>query len=382
MSSKKLPLPFVEEVCSCFPALTWDNVRIIGIQNLLPTTFRMFLSLFNRGLKPANVTLIGKCYSTSPEVVADFKRLGCDIAPLSTFFEPEKPYDIALQGYLDDYFQQKICAEDFSPFSKVIVMDDGGEFLEKMQMHRLGSNLIGIEQTSTGYHKLKDKPLLFPIVNVGRSEIKLKYEAPLIAWTAVDKLKERFARLPNLPHSVAVIGSGPIGNAIHSFLKKKHQFSLTHIKNSQEIKEYQGKWKDFEMIIGCTGKTLFQTQDFAQLKPGVILVSASYSDGEFNAAAIRKKAPKISSCHQDITADGLHLLNCGFPVNFDDHYDTVDPEVFQLTRALLMTAIFQAMQSPANGHAFIDLDAHVQKRIENSVLNDPHLQEILSYALE
>ncbi|MBS0605289.1 MAG: hypothetical protein JSS60_09700 [Verrucomicrobia bacterium] len=239
-------------------------------------------------------------------------------------------------------------------------------------------NLVGVEQTTYGYNKLKDRHLPFPVINVGRSELKLKYEAPLVASCVVSKLAEKLHRLSKLPKSVAVIGAGPIGNAVYSFLKKTNRFSITHVKGSQEFNGFLERSGEFDMIIGCTGKTLFEPDDFTRLKSGVVLVCASYSDKEFNAAYLRRKAPKIISCHDDIDINGICLLNCGFPINFDDHYETVDPEYFQITRSLLTTAIFQAINLGKGVNQLVDLDIAVQKRIESSILSDPSYQAILS----
>ena len=41
---------------------------IVGVQHILETTHAMFRSLYKLGLKPQNISIIGKCYSTCREV--------------------------------------------------------------------------------------------------------------------------------------------------------------------------------------------------------------------------------------------------------------------------------------------------------------------------
>lgn len=57
-----------------------------------------------------------------------------------------------------------------------------------------------------------------------------------------------------------------------------------------------------------------------------------------------------------LTVEGITVLNCGFPVNFDEDYDAIDTDDFQLTRALILTSIYQAAIKNPRVQGFFPLE--------------------------
>ena len=68
----------------------------------------MFATLFKMGLKPQNVHIIGKCYSTDPIVYDQLKLEGAKISPLSTYFDSHYPYDFMFDKKIKEFFSCKV----------------------------------------------------------------------------------------------------------------------------------------------------------------------------------------------------------------------------------------------------------------------------------
>jgi hypothetical protein len=65
--------------------------------------------------------------------------------------------------------------------------------------------------------------------------------------------------------------------------------------------------------------------------------------------------------------DGITLLNCGFPITFDEDYDSIDTDDFQLTRALILASVYQASVTSQNLHGFLPMEDDLQKTILNQL---------------
>ena len=77
----------------------------------------------------------------------------------------------------------------------------------------------------------------------------------------------------------------------------------------------------------------------------MVLASASSSDREFQAVSLRKLLPKFNNCHTNVVVRNIILLNCGFPINFDGGRISVEMEKIQLTRGLILGAIYLSIVS-------------------------------------
>ena len=86
----------------------------------------------------------------------------------------------------------------------------------------------------------------------------------------------------------------------------------------------------------------------------------SSSDREFDAAYLRKRSRTPLQCFDDVYADGICLLNSGFPITFDGN-NPGNPLFFQFIRALILASMWQTQQKTL-AHGFVDLDHQIQEK--------------------
>lgn len=364
---KKLPL--LEYVKLFHPTASLSNVLLIGCQHILETTHTMLRSLYDFGLNPKNIFLVGKCYSSNRSVWQEMYQDGIQVFSLSFFFESHLAFDEQFHHILVQFLKHVRSRVDFSKFNKVILIDDGGQFLTLSRTFFTGyKNIVGIEQTTSGYEKIKFGALLFPIINVARSQAKLIYESPMIAEAILKKALKHLIVVKYAFKRILIIGYGAIGSAIHAALKKDYEVQIYDKNLHQKEIDFKEHLQTADMIIGCTGETSIPFSKYKYLKKGCVLVSASSSDREFDAVHIRKKSKNIKSCHDDVEVEGITLLNCGFPINFSGDRNSVSPNKIQFTRALLMAAILQAYEMQESPLEIFPLDRNMQKQIINKFL--------------
>lgn len=366
-------LEFTNSLCSA----NLENVFIIGEQHIVSSTFDLINTLFKRGLKHENLALIGKCYSTNPYVYAKMIENGINISASSLNFNAKEGFDNSYYRDVFNFYKSNIQKINFQKIDKIIVISDGGVLTQIFQQYADSElNIIGVEQTSSGYEKLKNQKLNFPIINVARSEAKLRYESPFIARITIERLFQKFKSLDIFPNKILIIGNGAIGKEIFLLLEKKFNVSIYDIDASKSIlskEEFKKRISEFDLIIGATGKNTISKNQHKSLKNNAILASVSSSDREFDAVYFRRKmAGTLTDCHRDLFIERIYLMNCGFPVIFDSSYDIIDSFEFQLTRSLLLTGILQAASSKKLEKNFIILDLEKQEQITKYFLKHLH----------
>lgn len=347
-------LPLLTFTSKLYPDVDLSNVSLVACQHILGTTVDFFEELFEKGLKPENTHLLGKCYSTHAPTLKRFVERGVDVSPLSSLFIGDKGYDKQFAEYVESFANQLITKGIFSDKKRVIVLDDGGFLLQYLNDNLADvSTISGVEQTSSGFEKLKNLPLRFAVINIARSEAKIKIESPLIAKKIIAQLENKIALSSAI--RVLVIGQGAIGGALkEQLIGRAHVFGCD---SDAEICDFDGDYTEqlptFDVIIGATGKTILTTEQVRKLKDGVFLVSASSSDREFPAVEMRHAAETLANCHADIQFEGKHLLNNGFPINFTGDEHSLPPEDAQLTRSLLLAGVCESVNLLPKGlHPF------------------------------
>ncbi len=357
-----MDLPMIEFACDLFAEDALEDYYIIGVQHLLVSTVSMFKALFKKGLKLANLSLLGKCYSTESKAYFELLKEGIDISPDSIKFDSHKDFDETHRSSIKAFLEERKHRIQSKKYKKIIVLDDGGELIEYINdLLDSHDNIIGMEQTSSGFRRLQNKTIKFPVINTARSKAKLSIETDRVVSLGLEKMEKHLKKTDQI-EKVLILGQGPVGSTIHSQLKDNYsvfRFDYEVDKSDITIEEFNNKLKDFDLIIGCTGVTSISKDQHKYLKKGVILVSLSSMDREFDASHLRKKHPKMTSCWNHLDCNGINLINMGFPISFDCPEDIDDPLFFQFTRSLIMSAIYQATNTSTKA-GFIDLDENLQ----------------------
>ncbi len=364
----RLKLPLVQLLVDSFKGKDFSNIKIIGAQHILETTHAMFRSLYCLGLKPANISLIGKCYSTCPEVYEEMLADGIDVSKESMAYSSHCSFDEQYNREVQKFLASHLTDLTSGKYERIIVLDDGGKCIN--YFNRLGNfaiPIVAIEQTSAGYNAIKNQPLHFPVINVARSPAKLELESPMIAEAAAKSLFQSLGKRGLFPKKALIIGGGPIGCAMRNLLASK--FEIDVYDANPDLSDFKGNLgtilDKYPLIIGCTGTTSVPKNLHKKIPHGTVLVSVSSSDREFDAVYLRRFLPETSQCHQDLLVDGKLLIRSGFPVNFDGERENIAPERIQLTIALITAGILQAKNLPRKKKPSI---LAVTKRLEASIV--------------
>jgi S-adenosylhomocysteine hydrolase len=364
-------LPLLRKTANYHGGIDLSKTLIICVQHLYSTTYTMFSELYKKGLDPQNFFVSGKCYSIEPSVYRQLKKDGVHVFSDSNFFDSHQEYDQVFQSNLEAFFDEFMEHIKTNIYEKIIILDDGGILLSIANKKISGlSNIIGIEQTSAGYNRLRKSKLSFPVVNVSRSWIKMKYESPIIINLALNKLKQKIGHISPPPKKVLVMGYGTLGQHVCKALQGIYDvshFDLCTERSMFTPNSLRNELGAFDLIIGATGEASISRNLFPYLKRPVILSSVSSSDREFDAAYLRRNLEKTHNCHTDLHINGITLLNCGFPINFDVNYTAIDTDEFQLTRSIILGAIFQACKTITGIPEFIELDNNFQLYLEREL---------------
>lgn len=356
-------LPVLSFTADLYKEADLSGTVLIACQHLLGTTYDMFEELFKKGLKPENTYLIGKCYSTHEGTLRKFLKRGVNVSQLSTAFDSHLSFDEQFQGYIATFIHGVRSQLEAKTFERMVILDDGAELLLYVNdFFKDFERISGVEQTSNGYTKLQDVRLKFPVINVARSKAKLELESPLIAKLAERKVREHLYKSRATTPNVLVVGLGYIGQALFELLKTDHSVARHDIvAHKSDLTDYKNQLKDFDVIIGASGQTIINPGDFGKLKSGATLISVSSSDREFSAVYLRRLSTKTTDCHKDFLANGITLLNGGFPINFDGNEHSMPPIEAQLTRSLLLAGVIESLSDGQSG--LCELPPIIQQKI-------------------
>lgn len=366
-------LPLVDHVVRSNANVSLGRIRIIGVQHILGTTHAMLQSLYTLGLKPENVSLIGKCYSTNPDVLAEMRKEGIDVSEESLTYCSHTSFDDSFDALVSRFLRERLT--DMEKYDRIVVIDDGGHFIQAVaSLDPIHPQVVCIEQTSSGIHNINSLNLKLPIISVATCKAKRIYEVPLITRVIMRTLLHRLSLQESQPTRCLVVGGGPIGSHISKMLEQCMPtaiYDCNPARSDIDAKDFHAYLTDSDLIVGCTGTTSIPSATHGILWPGTTLVSASSSDREFDAVHYRRQLPVNSHCHTDIVVGGIRLLNSGFPINFDGKRHCVSPSLIQLTRALLAGSILQATIMPGSATSgMIPLAGRLQTSIMRKYLND------------
>ena len=365
-------LPLLDYAASLTPNVSLKRALLITCQHILESNGILLDYLLELGLEPKNTFLLGKCYSTNNEVAKELTDKGIYVHPASMEFDSHIAFDDHHAQAARDLFGYVKNEVDIESFEKIIIIDEGGQLIVEAH-HQLDdfSKIRAVEWTSSGYDILRRQELLFPVINMARSEAKLHLESPMIADLIVQKFQEYISDATVSAKHILVIGGGYIGSNIAEALSKDfwvQRFDIVSDKSDLVGKELETILGNFDVIIGSTGRTSIPSTLHSKLKQDTVLLSASSSDREFESAALRKRVARTTNPHDNLIVDGIHVVNCGFPVTFDGTKQLIPLEKIQLTDALAYSSAIQAATTLA-GPGIQSLDEDTQQRLINQFTN-------------
>ena len=300
------------------------DFHIVSCQHLLEPQIEIYKGFIELGIKPENITALGKIYSSNKSVVEELNQLGI------------KAYQPDFTGKPFDEEHRNNCLDLLSKFSqeKVIVLDDGAELINVFS-EAYNNVLFAVEQTSSGFRKLENLKHKFSIVNVARSKTKLTQESPLIARLCFERILEHMKRFNLTKPKFLLIGLGVIGESMRQILTennfevagydKDDYISIVNLIN--DVKP--------QVVIGATGSQIISEDELSQLSQALHFISLSSSDREFPVSKFRT----TTNVHDDVLSRNFIFANGGFPITFKGNRYESTPVEIEKTIALLFGAV-------------------------------------------
>ena len=312
-----------------------SDFRLYSCQHLLGPQLEMYKMFIEFGFKPENIIALGKVYSSNKEVIQDLKNLGIKV------LQPE------FSGISFDIEHMKNCqniVKEISDNNKNIILDDGGYLIHATENNNI---YFAVEQTSSGFRKLENKELNFPVLNVARSKTKLTQESPIIARIIFERVKTYIQDNNINSPKILVIGLGPIGNSVLQILNdEKYDVMGFDVETKKEdvISYLENEMPD--IVIGATGASIFNVSDLSSLESDHTyhFISVSSSDREFPVVSFRKNI----EVHNDVKYKNFIFVNNGFPITFKGNKYEGTPIEIEKTIGLLMGSVLHGVVNDLN----------------------------------
>lgn len=329
------------------------------VQHLVNTTSALFEILIRIGIKPHNIFVCGKQYSICSEVANKLKLNGIYVQNLSKLLSPGQYSEIFTQDLIQMWSIIEAVSNN-AAFDQIIILDDGGKCLSSVpEKLKQRFPIIGIEQTTFGifhYSTIKHTP---PYINIATCAAKKFLEPHIIAEELCTCIFEKLPP-PDKKIICGIAGYGNIGKNLAATLHERgYTVVVFDIQKLEAIKNYKFKKhhciktfiKKSHYIFGCTGHDIthhLNIEDFNSTDK--VLISCSSEDIEFlsllkliTSNRCEHKQTFKDIIYQHDNGNKLTILNNGFPVNFNTNNEIAKPQDIQLTRALLLAGIMQAI---------------------------------------
>ena len=304
------------------------DVKIIALQHLLGSTGSLLRGFAKLGARPGDVYAMGKRYSQHDAVMNELSNDGFHVRAAER--ESEVDLEISIDDYgmgrnggtfggtaefgsprgrnpdrgseiertIDELVAQVGAKRASGSRSKVIVIDDGGDLIERIQNEHpeLHDHIVAVEQTRKGIRKVQQLQLSFPVIDVAQTKAKLTYESPMIGESIAKSTIARLARIEDagqiVSRRILCISHGAVGAATSAALRRagfqvevydrspaaRHRARKDGFRTYETLDEALSK---AQIVVGMTGTALLDKASLAKLPDGAILVNGASSATEF-----------------------------------------------------------------------------------------------------
>jgi hypothetical protein len=386
-------LPVLDTMVDKFSAIEQsplNQTAVVYVHHSLRTSLNLLDSMFSLGLAPQNTFVLGKHYSENSWVVQEATRRGVHYQPCSAQVELGRFEESFMRDINSLWVEVVKQLEKRANIENVLILDHGGYAINLMPAS-ISQNfkVVGLEKTSGGLINWvrQGRAPSFPLINMANCATKRVLESPFIAEAVVDKLSPVIP-VSREPRTCGVIGYGTIGKAIAEKLFSLGHRVIIYDTDSVQLKTARLR-KNFlatpdltslmasaDLLFGCSGQDITRSVEVFRLSPrDKTLVSCSSGDREFltllQLIQTNNQSGLVTNPLQDVIYGSefggkIEILRGGFPYNFDDSGESVPANEIQLTRALVLAGVLQAIDFFRNPHVLSKgglyaLDAELQK---------------------
>lgn len=366
----------ITQICKTDYSVNFQKTLFVCGQHLLSTTVNLFQAFIDLGAKPENICVVGKSYSTNPEVVTQLKEMSIYVQPTSeqlTLGGFNSAYNSDITAMWEHAFTH--ISHNSQSIENIIVLDDGGHVSGDMPVkiqkfcrpnESSSPRIVCIEQTSSGLETTQALP--FPTIEVATSTIKNLLEPKKVAKKCAKEIIKNIQQLRaaypeiTIPAAdqlvVGIAGLGKIGKAmLEEVLKYKAAGYCNFViydKNEEKriicqkefaqlpgvviepVETLSALFNAADIIIGATGTdiTANSLECFRTKRTHTILVSCSSKDQEFRTLLnhIQTKSrsaqvePLKNILFQNSFKASLILLRGGTPIGFTNESEPTSPQ--------------------------------------------------------
>ena len=316
-------------------SVNFTNKSLFACMHLLEPQLKMFEMLIDFGFTPENIHVIGKAYSTNQSVLDELKYMRINA---------QQP-DFSNKNFDDQHSMNcRMLSSNINEVDCNIILDDGGELIKSVQDKRIS---FAVEQTSSGYRKLENNEINFPIFNVARSKTKLTQESPLVARQCWDRIENYIDKEAISNPKILIIGLGPIGSSIKQLIESENIVTegIDIETEKKDLISYLNN-ETPTIVIGATGSSVLKSEDLDKIRsPNTYhFISVSSSDREFPVSAFRDN----NNVHDDVIYKNFVFVNNGFPISFKGNRNELTPIEIEKTIALLLGSVLHGVTKEMN----------------------------------
>jgi S-adenosylhomocysteine hydrolase len=341
---------------------------VLAHQHLFGTTAGLLRAIRDGGVSGRDITLLQKDFSEQTPLVYSLSEMGMDVV-----------------GHEELKEGLKRAVRHLGKKQKLLLIDDGGKLIELVhkEMPELVDRVVAVEQTHRGVKLARKLGVRFPVVSVGDAWAKLRYESPLIGWSAAQHVDVRLERLRQdgvePGKTIVLFGYGSVGQSTAKALRKKGYRVEVYDKNP--LKRLKARLAGFavhgsadaalrksKVMLSATGEQWFGKKHARMLPDDAVLFNVGGREWASSLKQLARQTSKISNhdrivgsfaekeidmgnadhVQQDevLRIDGqkrLLFVHQGRPINFDTSLDPIPARFIQLTRGLLYLAALQAV---------------------------------------
>lgn len=342
--------------------------HVLAVQHVHSSLTPLIDALCLGGVRPADITVLGKSYSSRDEGVAELAERNVRFVDPRAMADPCRSFECELAERAE-----AALTELDQVAGRLLVLDEGAVAALALRRHPdLASRTRVVEQTTRGARSIDAVGVGFPAIDVARSAAKSSLEGMLVGGAMVAGIRLILAELRAKPTRVGLVGYGRMGANLAMLLGREfdvvvhdndagheHQAGL----DGYPVAGLRTLLSSVDMVVGCTGGPIVDHAGLAEVTKPLILINGASSDIEYPVWDDRTPSGIIGGSVVSRTADddfrpwlnhyqtgpkGEHILaSGGFPANFHHQLVPIPNEKFQVTRSLMLAGATQVIREPA-----------------------------------